>query len=146
MPLVTRRGQGVLLKNPFWDRNTNELTVQVALLFSKSMTIAPRLVLIVAWYAALKSGVADGVPTFLAAGGLGVYTQCVAGSLASVGVGVGVGVGVVFTDGDTDGVDSALALELLECVSAITPTTTTATTTRTATPPAVHCVVRRMLC
>src|SRR5579859_7005486 len=98
MPEVVSRWQWVLLKYECSARNTNEFTVHVALEFSRSITIAPRLVVIVAWYLALKSGLVVGKPTLREAGGFGVYTQWVAGSVTGVVVGVGV------DDGLTDGV------------------------------------------
>src|SRR5512135_843735 len=64
---VVSRWQCVLLKY-FWPaRYTNELTVQVALLFSRSMTTSPRLVRMVAWYLARQSGLVGGLPTLRAA-------------------------------------------------------------------------------
>ena len=48
----------------------DELTVQVALAFSRWITTSPRLVTIVARYVALLCGVAGGTPTLRAAGGL----------------------------------------------------------------------------
>src|SRR5579863_4954126 len=91
----------------------NELTVHVALWLSRSRTTVPRLVLIVAWYlAALKAGLAGGMPTLRAAVPLGVYVQCVAGSAASDAVGVGVGVGTAVGVGTTVGVGVAAAAVL----------------------------------
>ena len=49
MPVVVSRWQGVLLKKFFAARYTNEFTVQGALLFSRLITMLPRLVVIVAW-------------------------------------------------------------------------------------------------
>jgi hypothetical protein len=47
------------------------LTVHGARLFSRSITTVPRLVTIVARLLAEASGLAGGLPTFRAAGGLG---------------------------------------------------------------------------
>ena len=49
MPLVVSRWQLVWLKYFCAASETNEFTVQVALLFSRLITILPRLVRIVAW-------------------------------------------------------------------------------------------------
>jgi len=75
---------------------------------------------------------AGGKPTEREAGGFGVYTQCVAGSLTGVVDGVGVAVGV--TGGVVVGVDSGglAAFDLFERVSASTPTTTIAAITTIA--------------
>src|ERR1700722_20297453 len=90
----------------------NELTVQVAWWLSRSRTIVPRLVLMVAWYLApLNAGLAGGTPTLRAAAPLGVYVQWLAGSTASDGVGVGVGVGAAV--GEAVGLGVAAAAGLL---------------------------------
>ena len=47
--MVVSRWQCVSLKYFFAARYTKELTVQVALLLSRLMTMSPRLVWIVAW-------------------------------------------------------------------------------------------------
>src|SRR5690348_13888561 len=89
----------------------NELTVQVALWLSRSRTIVPWLVLMVAWYlAALKAGLTGGTPTLREAVPLGVYVQCVAGWAASDGVGVGAGVGAAVGEAVGFGVAAAAGL------------------------------------
>src|ERR1022692_4799333 len=101
MPDVTSRWQWVLLKYFLAARKAKEFSVQVATALRRLMTMSPRLVWIVAWYLALKSGRTGGLPTLREAGGLAGYVQCLAGS-ACVGVGVGVaagGVGVATADG-----------------------------------------------
>jgi hypothetical protein len=69
--------------------------------------------LIVAWYlAALKAGLAGGVPTLRAGVPFGAYVQCVAGSAASDGVAEAVGVGTVVGEAVGVGVDVAAAAGL----------------------------------
>ncbi len=65
-------GQGVLLKYFWLASDTNEPTVQGACLFSRSMTMSPRLVTTVAVYVAEVSGVAGGGDTLRAAVPFGV--------------------------------------------------------------------------
>src|ERR1700730_14472867 len=95
----------------------NELTVQVAWWLSRSRTIVPRLVLMVAWYLApLNAGLAGGTPTLRAAAPLGVYVQWLAGFTARArlgGGGGGGGVGVGAAVGEAVGLGVAAAAALL---------------------------------